>query len=44
MIELQGITKSFGTVKAVNDVSMTIHGQNIFGLLGINVPRYILKV
>lgn len=36
MIELQGITKSFGTVKAVNDVSMTIHGQNIFGLLGIN--------
>lgn len=36
MIELQGITKSFDGVKAVNDVSVTIYGQNIFGLLGIN--------
>lgn len=36
MIELHGITKSFDGIKAVNDVSMTIHGQDIFGLLGVN--------
>lgn len=36
MIELRGITKSFDSQKAVNDVTMTVHGQNIFGLLGVN--------
>jgi len=36
MIELQGISKSFGAVQAVRDVSFTAHDGRITGLLGPN--------
>lgn len=31
------------TKKAVDDLTLEIHDGEIFGLLGTNVPRYILK-
>ncbi len=36
MIELRGISKSFGAVQAVRDVSFTAHDGRITGLLGPN--------
>jgi len=36
MIELKGLTKRFGNVTAVNDLSFTVREGEIFGLLGEN--------
>lgn len=36
MITIQGVTKSYGAVTAVNDVSLAIERQEFFGLLGPN--------
>ena len=36
MIELYNLTKYFGTLCAVNHVSLTIPDGNFFGLLGTN--------
>jgi len=36
VIEVKGITKSFGQTKAVNNVSFDVHEGRIFGLLGPN--------
>ncbi len=36
MIEAKGISKSFDGFKAVNDVSVTIAENNVFGLVGTN--------
>jgi ABC-2 type transport system ATP-binding protein len=35
-IEFQHVTKRFGAVTAVNDVSVTFGGDRIYGLLGNN--------
>lgn len=42
--ETKDLTKKFGDVTAVNHVSMAIRTGEIRGLIGENVPRYILKV
>lgn len=44
MIEVRNLTKVYGRKKAVDDLSFTIEDGEIFGFLGPNVPRYILKV
>ncbi len=36
VIELEGLTKDYGSVKAVDNLSLTIHKGEIFGLLGPN--------
>lgn len=43
MIEVKGLTKRFDGKKAVDNITTTIHEGQIFGLVGSNVPRYILK-
>ncbi len=35
-LELHGVSKSFGGLRAVNDVSLTVPEKNIFGLIGPN--------
>ena len=36
MLELNGLSKSFGGVKAVNDVSLQISAKEVRGLIGPN--------
>ena len=36
MIQTKKLTKTFGEVTAVNDVSMNIEDQQVFGLIGTN--------
>src|SRR5262245_38895805 len=36
VVQLHGLTKHFGAVKAVDDASFEIHGGEIFGILGPN--------
>jgi ABC-2 type transport system ATP-binding protein len=36
VVEIKGLTKSYGKVKAVDDVSFTIESDKIYGLLGRN--------
>lgn len=36
MIEIKNLTKTFGSVKAVSDISITVPKDEIFGLLGEN--------
>ena len=38
------LTKKYKNRKVVNDVSMHVVNGEIYGLVGPNVPRYILKV
>jgi len=35
-IEVSGVTKKFGEITAVNDVSFTVSGGEFFGFLGPN--------
>lgn len=44
MIEMKGISKKFDQIQAVSKVSGEIREGSVFGLVGTNVPRYILKV
>lgn len=44
LLEVRNIGISFGGLKAVNDFSLTIEKGQLYGLIGPNVPRYILKV
>lgn len=43
-LELRNIEKSFGQKKVLKGVSFRAESGKAFGLLGRNVPRYILKV
>lgn len=43
MIEIKNCSKAFGKIQAVNKVTMDIGEREVFGLIGSNVPRYILK-
>lgn len=43
MIKITHLKKSFGDVKAVNDLSFQVKKGELFAFLGVNVPRYILK-
>ncbi len=50
MLEVKGISKDFGTIKAVNDLSFKVENGKIFGLVGRNGAgksttfRMILKI
>lgn len=43
MIEAVNLTKRFDSILAVDHISATIRTGSVFGLIGTNVPRYILK-
>lgn len=44
LLETRNLTKQYGHYKAVNGVSLHIKKGAIYGFIGRNVPRYILKV
>jgi ABC-2 type transport system ATP-binding protein len=50
IIELSGVTKTFGSVKAVNDLSLEVPGGSIYGFIGPNgsgkttTIRMIMKI
>ena len=50
IIELSGVTKSFGTVKAVNDLTLKVPRGSIYGFIGPNgsgkttTIRMIMKI
>lgn len=44
IIRIDHLNKTFGDVKAVNDLSFRVKKGELFAFLGVNVPRYILKV
>ena len=44
MIEAINLTKRFDDIKAVDHINAVIREGSVFGLIGTNVPRYILKI
>jgi ABC-2 type transport system ATP-binding protein len=44
IIEINNVKKSFNNIKVLDGVTLSISKGEIYGLLGLNVPRYILKV
>lgn len=44
VIETKNLTKQYGTQMSVSDLNIHVKKGRIYGLLGRNVPRYILKV
>lgn len=45
MLEIRNLTKTYPNGKqAVKNLSITIEDGDLYGFIGKNVPRYILKV
>jgi len=44
LLETKNLGISFGGLRAVDDFNITIEKGALYGLIGPNVPRYILKV
>ena len=44
VLQTRGLSKQFKKSYAVKDLSMAVRKNSVYGLLGPNVPRYILKV
>lgn len=44
MLKIENLTKQYDEKKAVDDLSLHICPGEIYGFIGHNVPRYILKV
>lgn len=44
MLKIEHLIKIYGDKKAVDDLSLHIKPGEIYGFIGHNVPRYILKV
>ena len=44
MVKIEHLTKAYGNKLAVDDLSLEIKPGEIYGFIGHNVPRYILKV
>ena len=43
MLNIKNLTKVYGDKKAVDDLTLHINPGEIYGFIGHNVPRYILK-
>lgn len=43
ILEAKDICKAYGNNMVLNQVNLTIKAGEIYGLVGENVPRYILK-
>lgn len=43
LLTTHGLTKQFGHHKAVDRVDLHVKRGSIYGFIGRNVPRYILK-
>ena len=43
IIEISHLSKSYGDIKAVNDLSFSVYRGELFAFLGVNVPRYEQK-
>ena len=43
MLKIKNLTKVYGDKKAVDNLSLHIRPGEIYGFIGHNVPRYILK-
>lgn len=43
LVEIVNLTKKYGANVAVNNLTVSLPKGKIIGLLGPNVPRYILK-
>ena len=44
ILEMNHITKTFSGVTVLHDVTFQVRRGIVMGLMGENVPRYILKV
>lgn len=44
VINIQNLTRDYGAGRGIFDVSFQVEKGEVFGFLGPNVPRYILKV
>lgn len=44
VLKTNSLCKNYGHFKALNGLSMNVPKGSIYGLIGKNVPRYILKV
>ena len=42
-VAVTGLSKSYSGKKVIENLNLTIRTGQIYGLLGANVPRYILK-
>ena len=43
MIKIEGLRKSFGEVKAVDDLSFEVREGELFAFLGVNHHQYYLR-
>ena len=43
IIETENLTKKYGNQSSVSNLNIHVRQGRIYGLLGRNVPRYILK-
>lgn len=44
ILETKNLTKKYGSHYAAKDINIHLEKGQIYGLVGRNVPRYILKV
>lgn len=42
-IEIKNLTKRYGEAEVLSNINMKLESGKIYGLVGRNVPRYILK-
>lgn len=43
LLRTENLTKKFKNQVAIQNISMNVPENSVYGLLGPNVPRYILK-
>lgn len=43
LLNISHLKKSYGEKRILRDINLTIQKGEVVGLLGVNVPRYILK-
>lgn len=43
LIQIKNLTKCFGETKVLDKINVNFDRGHIYGIIGRNVPRYILK-